>query len=202
MENHGVIIQHLRILAKLTIQQTAKKIGKSVGWLSEIENNKGLSRLTEREFDRIIALLDGNKHRAIFKTWVANHKNSERSNKVFDGAVLRYIRQRKELDLKAAAKAAGLSVGYISKLETGLKAMTLEMRNRLMIAYGYSPSSFRNLSADPIRSRAVPSSYKLEILLNSLKDEQIEAVFRTVQNLLGQSPEIDTRRDSQQTHES
>ncbi len=50
MENHGIIIQHLRLLAGLSVRQASKKIQRSLGWLSEIENNNGRSRLTENEF--------------------------------------------------------------------------------------------------------------------------------------------------------
>ena len=53
-----------------------------------------------------------------------------------------------------------------------------------MKAYGYSPSSFKNLSTDPVRSKAVPLKFKLEILLGQLQEQEIEAVFRFVQNIL------------------
>lgn len=32
MDNYGLITQHFRTLTGLSVQQTAKKIGKSVGW--------------------------------------------------------------------------------------------------------------------------------------------------------------------------
>lgn len=46
MENYRVIIQHLRTLAGLSVQQAAKKISRSVGWLSESEFN----RIVEGEY--------------------------------------------------------------------------------------------------------------------------------------------------------
>jgi transcriptional regulator with XRE-family HTH domain len=92
MENYGVIIRHLRALARMSVRETAQKIQRSIGWLSEIENNSGTARLTESEFDRIVELLEGNKHKAMFRTWVATYKNRERLDKTFDGAVLKFIR--------------------------------------------------------------------------------------------------------------
>jgi len=42
-----------------------------------------------------------------------------------------------------------------------------------MKAYGYSPSSFKNLSTDPVRSKAVPPLFKLKILLGGMSESQI-----------------------------
>jgi transcriptional regulator with XRE-family HTH domain len=177
MENYGVIIRHLRNLAELDVRATALRIGKSVGWLSEIENNRGKSRLTESEFQRIVELLGGVRHRPMFKIWVANQKNRERVCTTFEGAILKHIRTKKNLLLQEAAQLCGLSFGYLSKIESGIKPVTLEMRNRILVAYGYSPSSWKNLATDPIRSKAVPRGYKLEILLNLLSEDQIAEVF-------------------------
>lgn len=183
MESYGLIIHHLRILAGLSVRETAEKIGRSVGWLSEIENNCGTARITDEEFNRIVVALGGAKHRPMFKTWVASLQNQDRAAKTFDGAVLKFIRLRKELSIGEAAKRTGLSKGYLSKIENGFKAVDLELRNRIMVAYGYSPTSFKNLSTDPVRSKAVPLKYKLDILLNQLPETQIESVFRFVQEL-------------------
>ena len=184
MESYGVIIQHLRALAGLSVQITAKKIGRSKGWLSEVENNHGNSRVTESEFNRIVDLLDGSKHRAMFKTWAATAKNRDQVAKTFDGAVLKYIRLRKEITLAKASQLTGLSTAYLSKIETGVKSVTLEMRNKIMVGYGYSPSSFKNLSTDPMRSKAVPLKFKLDILLHSMPEKRVEQVFKFVQELL------------------
>jgi transcriptional regulator with XRE-family HTH domain len=189
MDNYGLIIQHLRHLTGLSVRRTAQKIERGVGWLSEIENGVGTARLTEKEFNRIVELLDGGQHRAMFRTWVANFKNRERLDKTFDGAVLKHIRTKKELSLKLAAKASKLSAAQLSKIETGLKPVSYELRNRIMAAYGYSASSWKNLATDPVRSKAVPNSYKLEILLNRLPNDMIEMVFNYVQGLLDQSDE-------------
>lgn len=185
MENYGVIIRHLRNLGGLNVRTAAQKIGKSVGWLSEIENNRGKARLTETEFQRIVDLLGGTRHRSMFKIWVANQKNRDRANTTFEGAVLKFVRSKKGLPLHDAARACGLSCGYLSKIESGLKPVTLEMRNRILLAYGYSPTSWKNLATDPVRSKAVPLSYKLKILLNALQEQQIEDVFHYVQRLVG-----------------
>jgi transcriptional regulator with XRE-family HTH domain len=178
MQNYGLIIHHLRLLAGLSVQQTAKRIERSTGWLSEVENGYGRSRLREEEFNRIVEVLDGQKHKSMFMTWVASYKKREKSDKTFDGAVLKFIRIKKSFSLKKAAMITGVSAAQISKLETGMKPVTHEIRDQIMIAYGYSPSSFKNLSTDPVRSKVVPPSYKLSILINSLPDEQIESIFQ------------------------
>lgn len=192
MDNAGVIIQHLRILAGLSVRETAKKINRSIGWLSELENSRGSARITEEEFNRIVGLLDGSKHKAMFKTWVANVKNRQRVESTFDGAVLKFIRIKKGLTLEKARELTNLSVGSLSKIETGLKPATLDMRNRIMVGYGYSPTSFKNLATDPVRSKAVPLRFKLKILLNELDTDKICSVFEFTREILASSNDEQT----------
>lgn len=178
LESHGTLLRELRKRAGISLQILADKIGRSSGWLSEVENDVGTSRLSSREFDRIVDVLGFTKDRHLFKTWMAGLKNQERASKVFDGAVLKFIRIKKGLSLAEAAQKVGLSKGYLSKLETGVVPITLDRRNRLMVAYGYSPSSFKNLSTDPVRSKAVPSSFKFEILLQNISPDAAERIFQ------------------------
>lgn len=187
MENAGVIIQHLRTLAGLSVREAAEKVDRSIGWLSEIENSRGTARITEEEFNRVTDLIGGSKHKALFRTWAANYRNRERLEKTFDGAVLKFIRIKKELSLEKASKLTRLSASYISKLENGVKPVTFDMRKRIMIGYGYSPTSFKNLATDPVRSKAVPLRYKLEILLNELDVDEIGRVFEFTKDLLAKS---------------
>jgi transcriptional regulator with XRE-family HTH domain len=178
LENHGPLLRELRKRAGISLQNLAGKIGRSSGWLSEVENGIGTCRLSTREFDRIVDVLGFTKDRHLFKTWMAGLKNQERSSKVFDGAVLKFIRLKQGLNLTAAAKKAGVSPGYLCKVEKGTKPATLNVRNQLMIAYGYSPTSFKNLSTDPVRSKAVPSAFKFEILLQNISSEAAERIFQ------------------------
>ena len=179
LENHGLILRELRKLQGLSVRKTAEKIERAIGWLSEIENGKGTARLTEIEFDRIVDALDGNKYRAMFKTWVANQKNQDQINKTYDGAVLKFIRIKKRLNLQEAAGLIGISIGYLCKLETGQKPMTVKLRYKMMECYGYNPTSFKNLATDPVRSKAVPLAYKFEILLRTLNAAQVESIYAT-----------------------
>jgi transcriptional regulator with XRE-family HTH domain len=176
--HYGLIIKHLREHSGLSVRKLADKIDRSIGWISEIENELGTSRLTDAEFQRIVNILDGGKYRDMFRTWVANHKNSERTDRTFDGAVLKFIRIKKLLKLKDAAGLTGLSSASISKIESGHFIVTTELRNKIMIAYGYSPSSFKNLSTDPVRSKVVPLIYKLEILLKRMSESEIEELYK------------------------
>ncbi len=181
--NHGLIIRHLRLRAKLTVRKCAQRIEKSVGWISEIENAMGKARLSEQEFNRIVELLDGKKHRKMFRTWVAGDKRRETINTTFDGAVLKFIRTKKQFRLKDAAHVSGLSVSTLSKIESGISVVSVDLRNKIMIAYGYQPSSFKNLSTDPARSKVVPLRFKLEILMKQMSETDLEAIFTYVQSL-------------------
>jgi len=181
--NQGLIIRHLRMQAKLSVRKCAQKVKKSVGWISEVENGRGKARLSEQEFNRIVELLDGSKHREMFRTWVAGYKKRESIDTTLDGAVLKFIRTKKQLRLKNAAQATGLSVSTISKIESGVSIINVELRNKIMIAYGYSPSSFKNLSTDPVRSKVVPLRFKLEILMKQMSEPEIEALFNLVRDL-------------------
>lgn len=178
MESHGVIIRHLRTQNALSVQKTAELINRSVGWLSEIENQHGTARISEKEFARIVDILGGAQYSNQFKTWVASAKNRNSSAKKFDGAVLKYIREKCGYSLHKAKALTGYSVAYLSMLESGKKDVSLELRIKIMTGYGYSPSSFKNLSTDPVRSKAVPSVYKLEILLKKLSSKNIDDVFQ------------------------
>lgn len=62
MNNYGLILKQLRNMSGDSLKSAAKKIGKSVGWLSEVENGRGLSRLKPTEFERIVKLFGGDKH--------------------------------------------------------------------------------------------------------------------------------------------
>ena len=177
LENHGPLLRELRARAGISLQILADKIGRSSGWLSEVENGVGTCRLSSREFDRIVDALGFTKDRHLFKTWMAGLKNQDRSSKDFDGAVLKFIRVKKGLSLRDAASNAGVSPGYLCKVEKGKMPVTLNVRNQLMIAYGYSPSSFKNLSTDPVRSKAVPVSFKFDILLQHITPEAADAIF-------------------------
>lgn len=184
-ENYGLIIKLLRQKSKLSVRGFAESCGRSIGWLSEVENGKGLARLSEVEFDRLVELLGATAERSQFKTWVANYKNAERIDRGFDGAVLKYIRIKKGLRLKEVAASTGYSIAHLSRIELGVAETSAELRNSYMVACGYSPGSFKNLSSDPIRSRAVPLAYKLEILLKKLPKDRVEEVFAFTQNLIG-----------------
>lgn len=179
LENHGPLLRELRKRAGISLQKLASTIGRSSGWLSEVENGVGTSRLSSREFDCIVDVLGFTKDRHLFKTWMAVLKNQERASKVFDGAVLKFIRIKKGQSLTAAAKKLGLSKGYLSKLETGQAPITLKRRNQLMMSYGYSPSSFKNLSTDPVRSKSVPNRLKFEILLQTISTEAADRIFKS-----------------------
>ena len=186
MNHYGLVIRHLRKLGGSSLKATAAKIERSVGWLSEIENNQGLSRLRQDEFDRIVSLLDGDKYRKLFRTWVSNKKRGARVDRSLDGAVIKHLRNKLRLSLDQASERIGLSKRYLSNLENGYKPVNLEIRNRVMRAYGYAPTSFRDLSGEGKRSKAVPIKYKIKILFKHLDEPELHSIYKQASALLSQ----------------
>ncbi len=184
MENAGLIIRKLRAMAGMSVQKSAIKIGCSAGWLSEIENGTGTSRIDESEFNRVVDILNGTSYRSMFKTWAATSKNLEKVRRDFDGAILKFIRKKKKLRLSVASELTGYSTRYLSNIENGHKLISQKTRDHIMASYGYSPSSFKNLSTDPIRSKAVPCDYKLAILLRKLNSKQVFQLFEIAQKMI------------------
>ena len=179
MNHYGVILRKLRELNRLPLKQAAKRIERSAGWLSEIENGKGAARIHPQEFERIVAVYDGEIYRKQFGIWVAQANKPAASPKEvqFTGPVLRYLREKLNLSLVGAASQAGVSASYLSYLETGVKPLRNSLRDRLMRLYGYSPASFKNFTTEDKRSKNIPTRYKLGVLLRHLNETEIEKVF-------------------------
>ena len=160
------------------------------------------SKFSREEFERILILLDGTRHREMFRTWVANHLNAERVDRTFDGAILKFIRIKKGYTLADASKLSFLSIGHLSKIENGQWPTTIELRKKIMLAYGYSPSSFKNLSRDPVRSKAVPPSYKLAILMKKLTNPDFEHLLKIVEKMAFKTSETsDEQLERELPHE-
>lgn len=179
MNHYGVILRKLREINRLPIKEAAKKIERSAGWLSEIENGKGAARIHPQEFERIVVVYGGESYRKQFGIWVAKQHKPERSSHEvsFNGAVLKYLRKQAKLTVEEAAKRVSLSRSYLSYLENGVKPLSLELRNRLLAIYGYSPSSFKNFTTEDKRAKNIPIRYKLEILLGQMDEQGLERLF-------------------------
>ncbi len=182
--NYGVILKQLRKHLGLTLAELSQRIGRSKGWLSEIENGTGRCLIPDKEFQRIVDGLDAQKLKPMFRTWAANHKKFEKVDRSLEGAVLKYVRKKKGLKLAEVAKQVGLTSGQLSKVENGRQSPTVELRKKVLEACGYTTSSFRNLYADPVRSKVVPFRYKVEILLQKLPEERFEDVFVFVSEII------------------
>jgi transcriptional regulator with XRE-family HTH domain len=172
--------QKLRELNQLHLKAAAKHIGRSAGWLSEIENNRGNARISQAEFDRIVKVYGGESQKKQFGAWVARAEktNATGASKIcLDGSVLKFLRNKAELTLAEVAKATNLSKTYLSYLENGKKPVSKGLRDRLLGVYGYSPSSFKNFTTKDKRSASIPTRYKLQILLGHLEEEQIQKVL-------------------------
>jgi transcriptional regulator with XRE-family HTH domain len=182
--NCGVILRHLRKHCSLTLADCAEKIGRSKGWLSEIENGTGRCQISAEEFQRIVDALGAAALKPMFRTWAANNKKFERVDRSMEGAVLKYVRKKQKLRLVDVAAQVGLTAGQLSKVENGYLGPTVELRKKVLEVCGYNPASFKNLYADPERSKVVPYRYKLKILLRKLPEEKFEELFRFLESLV------------------
>jgi transcriptional regulator with XRE-family HTH domain len=177
MENYGVILRKLRELKKLPIKQAAKHLGRSAGWLSEVENGRGNARLSPREFERIVDAFDGEVYRKQFGLWVAKSKSpTSLSSEVvnMNGAILKYLRKKAKMTLAQAGEKVGLSGRTISAMELGKRRIKPDLKDQLTRVYGYSPSSFKNFTTEDKRSKSIPAHYKLGILLKKMDETKIE----------------------------
>ncbi len=179
MTNSGVILRKLRELNHLSLKQAALKLERSVGWLSEIENDKGFARIKQTEFDRIVAVYDGEPYRKQFGAWISHAKVEvgKQNELSFDGSILKYLRTKAKLTASAAATRGNLSKSFLSDLENGKRRVNTDIRDRLLQIYGYSPASFRNFTSEDKRAANVPVRYKLDILLRKLTDKDVARVF-------------------------
>ncbi len=180
MNHYGVILKKLRELNQLQLKAAAKHIGRSAGWLSEIENNRGNARISQTEFDRIVKAYGGEAQKRQFGAWVARAekpKAKDASKICFDGSVLKFLRHKAGLTMAEVAKTTNLSKTYLSYLENGKKPVNQGLRDRLLKVYGYSPSSFKNFTTKDKRSASIPTRYKLQILLGNLGEQQIQEIF-------------------------
>lgn len=187
MECSGVILKKLREINQLSLKQAAQKIERSVGWLSEVENNKGYSRIMPHEFEKIIAIYGGDSYRKQFGGWIARSKISEQKPRSlnFDGPILKYLRSKAKLTLEQVAVKMKMSAGYLADIENGNRRVDLEFRNQLLGVYGYSPSSFKNFSSEDKRAGNIPLRDKLNVILRNLNDSDIERIFNfAMENLI------------------
>jgi transcriptional regulator with XRE-family HTH domain len=179
MNHYGVVLKKLRELNQLTVKQAAQKIGRSSGWISQIENGKGAARLNAIEFERVVAAYNGESYRKQFGAWISRSKIQEQMPHEisFEGYILKYLRRNAGLTVQQGARKAGLSKGHLFDLENGIKRLSGELRNKLMRINGYSPASFRNFTDADKRAKNIPTRYKLNLLLGKLSEFEVEKVF-------------------------
>jgi transcriptional regulator with XRE-family HTH domain len=193
MDQQGVVLRKLRQLNGLSVKQASEKIGRSGGWLSEIENGRGSARIHSREFERIVSVYDGERYRKQFSIWIANAHKTGHGNEYeisFTGAVLKFVRIKAGYRLTAAAQSLGMGKSQLSKIEHGQCAVSNELRDRVMRFYGYSPASFKNFASEDKRAKSVPVQFKLDILLNHMSSKAIEALFSTAIQIHQQHREV------------
>lgn len=186
MNNYGVVLKRLRKDRGLTIKQASETINRGVGWLCEVENSNGTARIDTQEFERIVKAYGAAYEPQKFSGWTTlEAKMSKKRSLQFDGAILKYLRQKAKLNLNEASKILGVANGYLSDLENGRKSVNLTMRNKIMGVYNYSPSSFKNFNSEDKRAKNIPVKFKLNIILNHLDEnalgEILEAAIQKIE---------------------
>ena len=187
MEKERVIIKRLRLANGLSAKATACLISKSAGWLSEIESGTGRSVLRPRDYKKIYDLLNGDKYRRHFGAWMkqANtNKVQQRQSQSLEGAIYKFLREKKaKLSIRKAALEIGFSPGYLSRIENGHILPSPEVKARIIKAYGYRPSSWKNFATEDKRGKAIPVEFRLKILLLQLTPEELAKVYNFTKNL-------------------
>lgn len=173
MKKPGVILRKIREEKQLSLNQAAQKIQRSVGWLCEVENEKGNSRINDIEFDRVVELLEANDLRPKFSYWMQKDgENQIQKSSYLEGPIFKHLRKKSNITQKDAADSLGLSETYLSLVENGLRKANPLLKSNLMNLYGYSLGSFSNFVSENKRGANVPTRFKLSSILN-LADEQM-----------------------------
>ncbi|MBC85862.1 MAG: hypothetical protein CL677_01690 [Bdellovibrionaceae bacterium] len=185
MDNHGVILKYVREQKGLTQRAAAKLADRSPGWLSEVENLRGKSRVSEPEFQRILKAWGNTLDRKKLSTAILQFKNSKSNNvRIFDGAIYKYLREKKNISLGKAASLLGLSKSHLSNIECGKRKITKEQTKKLQTYYGHTPTSFSNLAKNDRRRGTVPSIYKITVLLKSLTCTELDELFNSAISII------------------
>ena len=184
MTNYGVILKKIRNEKNISLRQAAKLINRGLGWLSEVENNKPRAKITQKEFDRIIKAYGGDNDIRKHQLQINASKRSNECRAWYEGAILKHLRKRSGLDLKAAAKLIGISLGYLSNLENSHKPIDTELRKKILCAYGYKKSSYRNYTNKKSRLSSISVESRMRSLINNLNTEKLEMVFQYASELV------------------
>ena len=175
----------------LGLTTAAILIGKSKGWLSEIESGKGLSTLKPQEYERIFELYKGDKYKTFFVRWIKQKKtNKKQTHGNLDGAIYKFLRSQKtKLSLESASKKLGISKSFLSRIENGHKLPKKELKEKILKLYGYRPSSWKNFKTKADRAKAIPTIYKINIILKNLPENDLRKILDFSQNLISPKQE-------------
>ena len=189
MKNPGVVLRKLRERNNLKIKEAAELIGRSVGWLSGVENEAQACRLEEPEYQRILLLYNAKDHQKLIHACLSQSRKPDEDTVaiVYDGSILKYLRIKAGKSISAVAIEMGCAPSLLSQIENGKRTVGIEMRNHLLRTYGYSPESFKNFYSREKRALNVPARFHLEILLQHLTEQMTLAVFDYASELFGQS---------------
>jgi len=149
-----------------------------------VENNKPRAKITKTEFDRILQAYGASNDIRKHQLQINASKRSDSCRVWYEGAILKHLRKRSNLDLKAAAKLIGISLGYLSNLENSHKPIDIELRKKILCAYGYKKSSYRNYTNKKSRLNSISIQSRMTAIINNLDKNKLEMVFQYASELV------------------
>jgi transcriptional regulator with XRE-family HTH domain len=183
MNSYGVILVNIMKRNALSYREVSTKVGRSLGWLNQVI--KGQRELTQAEFCEILNHLNIKNDPKRFASWVASSQRlTQHQVTSFDGAILKFLRQKKGLKLEQVSSKLEISISYLSKIENGQKPVSKTKRDQLLGLYGYSPSSFKNFNTKDKRAESIPPQFKLNILLQGMTQNQVTEVLNFANQLI------------------
>ncbi len=182
MNNHSVIIKKMRKDSNLSIKLAAQRVGKSTGWLSEVENAK--MNINKETFLQLVNCYGLEKELRRYQLWATSHRKQEEGSKVwYEGAIYKHLRCTKKLSLIQAAQLLGVSKSHLSNIEVGRRKVDPEFKSKILEVYGYKRASFHNYVNRKDRADNIPVEFRLKILIRNLAQENLEKVFEFAQTL-------------------
>lgn len=179
MDSYGTIIKKVRNSENLTLKEAALKLNVSVGWLSEVENNRGKAKLTKQKYEEIINLLNGKKYKPLFGRWVLAESKKEKCLPLLIGPTLKHYRKRANLKQSEAAHLLGFSTAYLSLVENGQELLSDKRLNQVLTLYNVSFKQYSQcIMPTNERSKRVPSKYRLDYLMSGMNESKIQKIYQ------------------------
>ena len=187
MNNYSAIAKKMRNDKKLSLKKASILIGKSAGWLSQLENNK-LEVKLDLDGLKFIAEcygLEGEMKR--YFLWASGKNNKQAKQVWYEGAIYKHMRLKSKFTLKQASQFLGVSKGQLANIEACRRSVSSNLKENMLAAYGFKKSSFQNYIHREERIKSIPVEFRIKLLMQNLKKEKLEQIFEYAQVLNNQN---------------